>query len=128
MATTNLKPRFADKQELQFIEAFICGCDRGNLRWRVDTLEKIAKGKKTFGDYEYLNRTVSSMIGELYEEMQDLGGWACVASLTIHAKMADGSLHCDSPGELLNELAKIAAAGAELSKSLDRLRELTEKD
>lgn len=128
MKRLGLAPAFEGAVENKFIHSFISGCSAGNDKWRDDTLRKIKRGRETFGDYEYLNRTVASMVEEIYEELQDLGGWACVAALTVHAKMKDESLSCDNAGLLLSELSNIARAGADLSKSLDRLRELAEND
>lgn len=128
MKRKDLAPAFGGAAENKFINSFISGCSAGNDKWRDDTLRKISRGRETFGDYEYLNRTVSSMVEEIYEELQDLGGWSCVAALTVHAKMKDESLSCDNAGLLLSELSNMARAGAELSKALDQLRELAEND
>lgn len=116
------------KAESNFFESFIKSVGCGHDGWIERTQDKLERGRKRFGDGAYLKIPLADMVEEVDEEAQDLGGWSCVITMGLHAKLSKNILECDNPGRALTLLSEIATVGATLTPKIDELRELLGND
>jgi len=85
------------KAESNFFESFIKSVGCGHDGWIERTQDKLERGRKRFGDGAYLKIPLADMVEEVDEEAQDLGGWYCVITMGLHAKLSTNIIELDNP-------------------------------